>query len=331
MSPLVRIAAPLVAIVGGLLPVVAAASSSDDVPGDDAGAAVLARFEAVATARGYELTDPSCQPRAGSGEFLCFARVGDGQGDLFIIRATVSPGVIAYDVVTEPSFSGDDAGAPQASDFDAFRYFIAMFSGNPKEFAALEAVTAPDSPAAAYLAFQREAAETAFELGFELAPANVLLTTRGPRMCPTPETPCSDFTDIVVSNGLVEAFSVDGAPIVDRVGLAGDPVSVGSATLRVAAAYRTVSADDLVVYLEVDNAASAAFDFATATYIAPDGTQTAVDVDASVGAVLLGLDDEQITLMLAFPGADPGGTLRFSIFGDDRSPALAAHIPVAAF
>lgn len=331
MSPLARIAAPLVALIAGLVSGVPAAASS----ADDTGAAVLERFEAVAAARGYELTDPSCQPDgAGGHDFLCFARVGDNPGDLFIIRANVSPGAIAYTIVVEPSLVRDDdsgSSSPQAADFDAFGYFISVFSGNPKEFAELEAMTAPDSPAAAYLAFQREAAETAAELGIELARATVYLTPRGPRMCPTPDAPCSEFTDIVVSEGLVEAFSVDGVPIVDRVGVAGDPVAVGDTMLRVAAAYRTISGDALAIYLEIDSTSPVALDLGTATYIAADGTQTAVGVDDSIGAILLGTRDEQVTVMLSFPGADPGGTLRFSIFPSDGSPALAAHVPVAAY
>lgn len=333
MSPLARIAVPLVALTAGLVSGVPAAAAS----ADDTGAAVLERFEAVAAARGYELTDPNCQPDGADGnDFVCFARVGDNPGDLFIIRANVSPGAIAYTVVVEPSAASDDVGdgdsaTPQPADFDAFDYFISVFSGNPKEFAELEAMTAPGSPAAAYLAFQREASETAAELGIELARATVYLTPRGPRMCPTPDSPCSEFTDIVVSEGLVEAFSVDGVPIVDRVGVAGDPVAVGDTMLRVAAAYRTISGDALAIYLEIDSTSPVALDLGTATYIAADGTQTAVGVDDSIGAILLGTSDEQVTVMLSFPGADPGGTLRFSIFPSDGSPALAAHVPVAAY
>lgn len=337
MSSLLRTARPLLAGTVLVVSAVLAAAPAGAAPpsADAADEAALERFEIIAAGRGYELIDPQCQRRTGSdAEHLCFARVGDGPDDLFVVRTDVSAALIDYHVVAEPDAEpfGDNLpprGAELAS-FDAFSYFIAMFSANPKEFDGLQLVTAPGSPADAYLAFQREAAETASELGIELPPANVYLTPRGPRMCPTPESPCSDFTDIVVSGGLVETFSVDGVPIAPRLGVPGAPVTVGDTTFGVMAAYRTVSADGLAIYLEIDSTAPVALDLATATYLDRDGTQTPIDVETSIGAVVLGTNDERFTVMLAFDQADPGGTLRFTIFPDDGSPALAAHLPVDA-
>jgi hypothetical protein len=157
----------------------------------------------------------------------------------------------------------------------------------------------------------------------------VYLTADGIRVCVTPEE-CFEVRDVELVGPRVATFSVDGQPIADRLGRPGLPVIVGTAGTRLVVAYAPVSSDGLVTFVEVLSANDETFDLSTAVYVAPDGTQTPVAPDRSVGAVD-GLIKGDRTVMLFFPAAQPGGEVRFLVRPALGGTPLAAVVPVGTF
>ena len=105
-------------------------------------------------------------------------------------------------------------------------------------------------------------------------------------------------------------------------------MTVGPATARVQAAYRAVTGGDaLRVYVEVSSTADATFELSNAVYVDSDGNLTPVDRETSIGAVD-GSAREPVSVALDFPGADPGGELRFLVFPRGATAPLAVVLPV---
>ena len=81
------------------------------------------------------------------------------------------------------------------------------------------------------------------------------------------------------------------------------------------------------MYVEVSSTADATFELSNAVYVDGDGNLTPVDRESSLGAVD-GTAREQVSVGLDFPGADPGGELRFLVFPRGASTPLAVVLPV---
>ncbi len=314
------------------------AAPPDDDSSDDDGAAALERFAELAARSGYTLVDPAC---SASGDlesdltFTCYAMTT--QGGPFIARTTMSPGdVVEFEVLAEPGQpleEGVPTAEPAADEstpgFDPLAYFDALFSTDPAEIATLQAQTAPGSPAEAYAIYQLAFADMVAAYGGEIEPSYVYLTADGVLLCVQPES-CVYLTDLEVVDGQLADFSVDDVEIAPRLGQPGQAVTVGTATARVKAAYRAVTAGDaLRVYLEISSSADATFELSNAVYVDGDGNLTPVDRESSIGA-LDGSAREQVSVALDFPGADPGGELRFLVFPRGAPTPLAVVLPVEA-
>ena len=324
------------ALVGGALLVAAGAVAGAAPPDDDGSAAALEQFGDLAARSGYTLVDPACSASPESGSdltFTCYAMTTEGGP--FIARTTLSPGdVVEFEILAEPGQPLDPSAPPPepaadeaASGFDPLAYFDTLFSGDAAEIATLQAQTAPGSPAEAYALYQLAFAETIAAFGGQIETSYVYLTADGVLLCVTPGL-CVDVTDLEVIDGQLADFSVDGNEIAPRLGRPGEPVTVGPATARVEAAYRAVTGvDALRVYVEVSSTADATFELSNAVYVDGDGNLTPVDRESSLGAVD-GTAREQVSVGLDFPGADPGGELRFLVFPRGASTPLAVVLPV---
>jgi hypothetical protein len=323
------------AVLAAALVVGAGAHAVAAPPDDDGSEAALEQFGDLAARSGYTLVDPACSAAPDSGSdptFTCYAMTTDGTP--FIARTTLSAGdVVEFEIIAEPGQPPDPA-APQAepsadqatSGFDPLTYFNTLFSGDAAEIATLQGPTAPGSPAEAYALYQLAFAETITEFGGEIETSHVYLTDDGVLLCVTPGS-CVYFTDLEVVDGQLADFTVDGNEIAPRLGLPGQPVTVGPATARVRAAYRAVTGNDaLRVYVDVSSTADATFELSNAVYVDSAGNLTPVDRDTSIGAVD-GSARDQVSVALDFPGADPGGELRFLVFPRGGDP-LAVVLPV---
>jgi hypothetical protein len=318
--------------VAGAGAVVAAAP-----PDDDGSAAALERFEDLAARSGYTLVDPACSAAPEEGAdltFTCYAMTMEGGP--FIARTTMSAGdVVEFDIIAQPG-QPFDATAPDvapsddvAGAFDPLAYFDALFSGDPAAVTTLQTLTAPGSPAEAYALYQLAFAETITAFGGEIEPSYLYLTSDGVLLCLTTDQ-CVYITDLEVVDGQLADFLVDDTEIAPRLGAPGQPVTVGPVTTRVKAAYRAITGSDaLRVYVELSSTADATFELSNAVYVDADGNLTPVDRNTSIGAVD-GTAREPVSVALDFPGADPGGELRFLVFPRGSQAPLAVVLPVEA-
>jgi hypothetical protein len=306
-------------------------------PDDDGSAAALERFEDLAARSGYTLVDPACSaaPEEGSDlTFTCYAMTMEGGP--FIARTTMSAGdVVEFDIIAQPG-QPFDATAPDAAPtgdaagaFDPLAYFDALFSGDPAAVTTLQTLTAPGSPAEAYALYQLAFADTITAFGGEIEPSYLYLTADGVLLCLTTDQ-CVYITDLEVVDGQLADFLVDDTEIGPRLGVPGQPVSVGPVTTRVKAAYRAITGSDaLRIYVELSSTADATFELSNAVYVDADGNLTPVDRNTSIGAVD-GTAREPVSVALDFPGADPGGELRFLVFPRGSQAPLAVVVPVEA-
>ena len=177
----------------------------------------------------------------------------------------------------------------------------------------LQSTTAPGSPAEAYALFQLAFAQAMTLFGGEIEPSHVYLTNDGVLLCVMPAD-CVYAADLEVVDGQLANFTVDGNDIAPRLGRPGQPETVGPATARVQAAYRAVTGTDaLRVFVELSSSSDATFELSNAVYVDSDGNLIPVDRDTSVGAID-GTAHDPVTVALDFPGADPGGEVRFLVF-----------------
>ena len=303
-------------------------------PPDDDGSAALEQFESLAERSGYTLVDPACSasPQSGDLTFTCYAMTSAG-GPL-IARTTLSAGdVIEFEILAEPGRPADDAGAqPEpgadtAPAFDPLAYFDTLFSGDPTEIATLQSTTAEGSPAEAYALFQLAFAQAITLFGGDVEPSHVYLTEDGVLLCLMPGD-CVYATDLEVVDGQLANFTVDGNEIAPRLGRPGQPTTAGPATARVQAAYRAVTGSDaLRVFVELSSSSDATFEMSNAVYVDSDGNLIPVDRDTSIGAID-GTARDPVTVALDFPGADPGGQVRFLVFPRGSDTPVAVVLPV---
>ncbi len=325
------------ALVAGVALVGAGPVAGAAPPDDDDSAAALEQFGELAARSGYTLVDPACSASPESGSeltFTCYAMTTEGGP--FIVRTTLSAGdVVEFEILAEPGQTLDPA-APQpepatdeaAPGFDPLAYFDALFSGDSAEIATLQTQTAAGSPAEAYALYQLAFADAIAAFGGQIETSHVYLTSDGVLLCVEPGS-CVYVTDLEVIDGQLADFTVDGQEIAPRLGRPGQAVTVGPATARVKAAYRAVTGggDALRVYVEVSSTADATFELSNAVYVDGEGNLTPVDRETSIGAVD-GTARQPVSLALDFPGADPGGELRFLVFPRGASTPLAVVLPV---
>jgi hypothetical protein len=304
-------------------------------PPDDDGSAALEQFEHLAERSGYTLVDPACSTSPASGDltFTCYAMTTAG-GPL-IARTTLSAGdVVEFEIIAEPGRSADDtatrpepAADETAAAFDPLAYFNALFSGDPIEISTLQSTTAPGSPAEAYALFQLAFAQAISTFGGEVETSHVYLTDDGVLLCVMPGD-CVYAADLEVVDGQLANFTVDGNEIAPRLGLPGQSTTAGPATARVQAAYRAVTGSDaLRVFIELSSSSDATFELSNAVYVDSDGNLTPVDRDTSIGAIN-GTARDPVAVALDFPGADPGGQVRFLVFPRGSDTPVAVVLPV---
>lgn len=303
-------------------------------PDDDGSSAALSQFESLGQQYGYTLVDPACSANPSEGTdltYTCYAMTT--LGEPFIARTTLTgTDVVEFVILARPGQPLDPpatGGSGTNEPFNALGYFDALFSGDPERIATLQPITAPDSPAEAYAMFQIEFAQTLIEAGGTPGDTSVYLTGDGVLICLQTDE-CVHATDLQVVDGDLVGFQVDGEEIAPRLGRSTEPLPVGATTVQLRAAYRSVNRNNLVAYVELTSTDEAMFEMSTAVYVDADGNQTAIDREASIGAIELDIKGT-VTVALVFPEVSPGGSIRFLVHPADGPAPLAAVIPVVPF
>ena len=150
---------------------------------------------------------------------------------------------------------------------------------------------------------------------------------------------CVHATDLQIIDGQLVDFRVDDNEIGPRLGRPGVPVPIGTATAQVRAAYQPVTSDQFTVYVELVANEQARFELSTAVYVDAAGNQTPIDRERSIGAGDITVKGTA-TASLVFPGAEPGGEVRFLVHPTgglgprrrppDRTPLTPTHTHVGS-
>ena len=129
---------------------------------------------------------------------------------------------------------------------------------------------------------------------------------------------CSVMGDITLDGGLLSAFTVDGAPIDDRLATGGETTSEGNVAVTLLGAYHSVQADLLVVALDIHNGADDAtnLNIYTAEYINDAGRQ--VTASDAVGPIELRSGAASYATIY-FPAQGVGGTFYLEGYSEDFS------------
>lgn len=280
--------------------------------------AATAAFEDYAGGLGLVLVEPTCVETTVARTFVCYGSVPDGS--LLVATGDFTGDVAVWELLNRPP--------AEPREFDALQFFAAVFSMDRARLDEQGERVRPDSPAAAYLEFQRSFVAATQRLGYDVEQGYVYLTADAVRVCVTAEL-CSEIADLEVEHEQLLSFSIDGHPIAERLGRPGSPLLVGTTVVHLGVAYQTATGGQLAAFVGIVPGTDG-LELSTAVYVAADGTQTPVDRDRSLGLVD-GAVGGATEVMLAFPDAVPGGEIRFLVTPAGGGTPLAAVIPVEPF
>jgi hypothetical protein len=201
-------------------------------------------------------------------------------------------------------------------------YFDAVAAGKPAVLHRSEATAAPGSPARLYLQYLEASAAT--------GDGSVSYDGDRVRFCPhASKGDCTDYDHIEVDDhDRVTGFDVAGVALDQRIRGAGQPVTTGSITVTLQAAYQSAHSG-LVLVVDVTNHGSQALGNGTlaSTYVGADGhlfdlsvPDTAFTGDIAPGATA--------TQTITFRNAHLGGKLHFHAYAGDAKTKLTAIVPV---
>ena len=199
----------------------------------------------------------------------------------------------------------------------------------PGDSAAREALqyAAEHSVAHLYLRHQANLFEAGLDGGMHVGESSVDEIDGGYEMCDVIDE-CNKFTGFVIDDGLVTDLRVNGQDPGPRMAV-GDGTTVESrgVTATFLTAYRSIAGESLFVAIELSTGeVNAELYVYSATYRAPDGRQRqAADV---LGPFEVGAQSTA-TVAMAFPAAEPGGTVTLEgIVDDDYDKTVELVIPV---
>lgn len=212
--------------------------------------------------------------------------------------------------------------APAATPTDALTFFTHLYGGDPAQLDVAQAMTAPGSPADAYVTFQRIQMLSLIDLGITPAVGEVTVTADGFQVCDGATT-CLAISGIEFVDGLISHFSFDGLRIDERLAKPVAPMQFGDVTVELLTAYYSVAAGTMRAVLEVTATGSEQFDFTTASFAATDGTVFSPNPNSSLAYSTTTISGPT-PISLDFDGAHPAGELRFSF-----TTAAGETVPVA--
>ena len=148
----------------------------------------------------------------------------------------------------------EQAAAPAPS---ARPYFEALASNDPVVMTQAEELSVPDSDAQAYAVYLAGTVQADQDSGYDTAPRQVKKIKGGFAMCGDSTdqgTSCSEYTNMVHQDDLVETFDAGGSPLSGRISLGDGEVKLlgDSGQVSLVAAYHSI-AGDVVAVFEVES------------------------------------------------------------------------------
>jgi hypothetical protein len=212
----------------------------------------------------------------------------------------------------------------------ALAYFEALGESRPASLLEMVDLAAEGSPAELYARFQHAFTEARQQEGWPTETQEAYVTDEGVDLCFPPEVdePCWFYRDLVVRDGQLANFTVNGEPIEDRL-FAGDASDeTGDVVAELVAAYHTITGDVLVVILDVENGSAddVSLSIYSADYLTADNRQ--VSASDAVGPVELRAGSSAYVALI-FPSQGIGGTAYLPGWGAG-STELEWEIPLEA-
>ena len=216
-----------------------------------------------------------------------------------------------------------DGDTSQQDVADAARgYFDAFATYRPAAMQPMLDHAAEGSAAHTYAAVQIANIDALADQGLTSEPATATYLDGGAvEMCHATDDgsrSCSVMADITVDGELLSTFTVDGAPIDQRLATGGATASDGNVTVTLLGAYHSVQADTLVVALDIHNGADDVtnLNIYTAEYINDAGRQ--VTASDAVGPIELRSGAASYATIY-FPAQGVGGTFYLEGYSEDFS------------
>jgi hypothetical protein len=201
-----------------------------------------------------------------------------------------------------PAQVEDTAAAAKAIE----TYMEAVASADPDTQREALSSAAPDSVAAAYLQHQTNQAEAALDGGSPYDAAELNKVEDGYEIINVDDTTAT-FADFKTSDAKVSDFTINGrSPGKFLTVGSGDKVRGGGATFEFLTAYRSISANSLIVTVKVTSTKPITLDIYSAVYRDRNGKQrTASDADGPTELA----SKSNTVIALIFRGSRPGGTV----------------------
>jgi hypothetical protein len=232
---------------------------------------------------------------------------------------TVSPSKEPSVPIETPEQSGDSEAVDG--------YMNGLASSRPDVARDALQYAAEHSVAHVYLQHQANLFEAGLDGGMYQGESTLDEIDGGYAMCDAIDV-CNEFTGFAIEDGLVTDLRVNGQDPGPRLTVGdGSVVESRGVTATFLTAYRSITGESLFVAVEISTSEEAADLFVySATYRAPDGRQRQVaDV---LGPFEIGAESTA-TVAIAFPAAEPGGTVTIEgIANDDYDRQLELVIPV---
>jgi hypothetical protein len=204
-------------------------------------------------------------------------------------------------------------------------YMEAVASADPDiQHEAVSGTAAPDSVAAAYMRHLANQSEAYLDGGLPQDELGLNETDDGYELDNYGET--VTFADFRTTNGKVTDFTINGRSPGPQLTVGnGDKVRGGGATFEFLTAYRSITANSLIVTVKVTSTKPITLDIYSAVYRDPRGKQR--DASDATGATELAAKSNTV-IALVFQGSRPGGTVTLTGSLNDFNDSYKVKINV---
>ena len=193
---------------------------------------------------------------------------------------------------------------------DAAAWMRDVFSGDTDTVIKAAALAVPGSPAHSYAIFQASFNQLLIQEARPIGPQSVSLRGSAVEVCNTAGE-CALYDNFRADGPLFVDFTIDDTEVAGRLGIPGQPVTIGPLTARVTASYRTVSGGALIVIMEMSTTETVSTGLSGSNYVGPDGRPS--PVAQSFGPSEL-LEGATAAAGAVFPATDPGGQIVFDAY-----------------
>lgn len=157
-------------------------------------------------------------------------------------------------------------------------------------------------------------------------------TAAGLDVCTEGQPPCDVFSDLVLEDGFLASFSINGVSLDARFCVVVVPRSYEALTFDAGVSYRQINQQQLTVIVLMSTepgSAGGEIRWSEAVFTDVSGAALSIDIDTSL-ALPLAPGGERVAALLRFADAPPGGTLTVPVSSDGFVTSSVASIVFVA-